>query len=139
MLTDFSNFLKSRKYALKTQQNYLSRIKSISIFRSNKPVERISIQDIRAYIRHLDNMRKSPQTINVSIHAFECFYNDFLGRELDLKSISKPPMNYAESDMTVLTPKEIKSRRRPFLPYINIACNKNKYFLINMYLFTTYI
>ena len=117
MLTEFSDFLKSRKYALKTQRNYLSRIKSISSYRSNRPVERFTIQDIRAYIRHLDNMRLSPQTINVSIHALECFYNDFLGRDLDLKSISKPPMQYADSEMTVLTPKEVK---------LLISCIKNE-------------
>ena len=72
--------MRLRNLAVRTQQAYVAAVLGLVKY-SRKPPDQISVEEIRAYLLHLEDRGLSPNSRNVAISGLRFFYQETLGWE----------------------------------------------------------
>ena len=96
--------LKLRNYSPKTIKSYLYALKEYFSFKGSN-FEKQNIENIKKFILKKQNLKASPQTINLFINAIKFFYREIVKspKKIDIKSVKKN-----KSLPIVLSKKEIE-------------------------------
>jgi site-specific recombinase XerD len=75
LLPDFVRYMRDeRQLEEQTIRNYLSDLRQVDKFLGGKAVESITLDDLRAFVRHLKNEGRARNTIKRKIHTMSSFY-----------------------------------------------------------------
>lgn len=99
--------LQRRMYSPNTIEQYQMWATRIMRHYSDTPLEDISQEQIKLYLQFLtDKKNRAPSTVHQAAHALHTVYNDVLGVNYDIKSISLPQRDWSP-EQEILTPHEI--------------------------------
>jgi len=97
--------MRLRNLAVRTQQAYVAAVLGLVKY-SRKPPDQISVEEIRAYLLHLEDRGLSPNSRNVAISGLRFFYQETLGWETP--QLFLPPRKKVWRLPEVLSPEEVQ-------------------------------
>jgi len=97
--------MRLRNLAVRTQQAYVAAVLGLVKY-SRKPPDQISVEEIRAYLLHLEDRGLSPNSRNVAISGLRFFYLETLGWQTP--QLFLPPRKKVWRLPEVLSPAEVQ-------------------------------